>query len=361
MIKVGDEFWPRAEENLLKAFEFYFLEQVSSNNTLTDVYKHIANGDVSEIDAMFRNLPATSPARMSYNIFANGSDVIRASVITGLGTRLQIFQNEDLQKLTNETDIDLVLPGKVPCIYYIITSDMDSTFDFIASLFYTFLFIKLVRYADSRKDGRCENDVFFFLDEFANLGQIPDFNKKISTVRSRGLMFIPILQNLGQLENRYPNGLSDEIIGNADTKISTGIADTLTASFFSDIIGVSTAETMSIRKENSLEGELEYGQKNISKVQRNLLNIDEIMRLSTNRLIVCLRGQKPLLLDKIIYTEHPLSKNLKDCSISEYNPIWTKNNPKQVIIKQEKKQVQKHIKEVNKKNNEDDENDWNHF
>lgn len=169
MIKVGDEFWPRAEENLLKAFEFYFLEQVSSNNTLTDVYKHIANGDVSEIDAMFRNLLATSPARMSYNIFANGSDVIRASVITGLGTRLQMFQNEDFQKLTNETDIDLVLPGKIPCIYYIITSDMDSTFDFIASLFYTFLFIKLVRYADSRKDGRCENDVYFFLDEFANL------------------------------------------------------------------------------------------------------------------------------------------------------------------------------------------------
>lgn len=192
-------------------------------------------------------------------------------------------------------------------------------------------------------------------------GQIPDFNKKISTVRSRGLVFIPIMQNLGQLENRYPNGLSDEIIGNADTKISTGIADTLTASFFSDIIGVSTAETMSIRKENSLEGDLEYGQKNISKVQRKLLNIDEIMRLSTSRLIVCLRGQKPLILDKIMYTVHPLSKNLKDSSISEYNPIWTKNNPKQVVIKQEKKQVQKHIKEVNKKNNEDDENDWNHF
>lgn len=181
----GDEFWPRAEENLLRAFEFYFLETISDKNNLTNVYKHIANGDIGEIDNIFKRLSPDSPARMSYNIFASGSDTIKASVITGLGTRLQMFQNEDLQRLTSETDIDLTLPGKIPCIYYIITSDMDSSFDFIASLFYTFLFIKLVRYADSRPDGKCENEVFFFLDEFANLGQIPDFNKKISTVRSR--------------------------------------------------------------------------------------------------------------------------------------------------------------------------------
>ena len=218
--KGGDEFWPRAEENLLKAFEFYFLETISDKNNLTNVYKHIANGDIGEIDNIFKKLSPDSPAKMSYNIFASGSDTIKASVITGLGTRLQMFQNEELQKLTSETDIDLTLPGKVPCIYYIITSDMDSSFDFIASLFYTFLFIKLVRYADSTPNGKCENEVYFFLDEFANLGQIPDFNKKISTVRSRGLALIPILQNLGQFENRYPDGLSDEIIGNTDTRIS---------------------------------------------------------------------------------------------------------------------------------------------
>ena len=106
---------------------------------------------------------------MSYNIFASGSDTIKASVITGLGTRLQTFQNQELQKLTSESDIDLELPGKKPCIYYVVTSDMDSTYDFISSLFYTFLFIKLIRYADSRNDGKCENEVFCFLDEFANI------------------------------------------------------------------------------------------------------------------------------------------------------------------------------------------------
>lgn len=108
----GDSFWPRAEENLLKAFEFYFLETISANNNLTTVYKKIASGDIKEMDEMFQKRPEDSPSRMSYNIFSSGSDTIKASVVTGLGTRLQLFQNEDLQKLTSDTDIDLTLPRK---------------------------------------------------------------------------------------------------------------------------------------------------------------------------------------------------------------------------------------------------------
>jgi len=165
----GDEFWPRAEENLLKAFEFHFLKTTASENTLTNVYKTIASGDIGLIDKIFRNKEPDSPEKQSYNIFASGSDTIKSSVITGLGTRLQIFQDEDLQKLTSTSDIDLILPAKEPCIYYVITSDMSSAYDFIPSLFFTFLFIKLVKYADSRPNGKCDNEVYFFLDEFANL------------------------------------------------------------------------------------------------------------------------------------------------------------------------------------------------
>ena len=157
---------------MLKAFEFYFLENKIEQNTLTDIYKMIASGDLEKLDNIFRSLPKDSPARMSYNVYATGSDTIKASVLTGLGTRLQAFQNKDLQELTNATDIDLVLPAKRPCIYYVISSDVDSSKDFIVSLFFTFLFIKLVKYADSKEDGKCENEVFFFLDEFANIGTI---------------------------------------------------------------------------------------------------------------------------------------------------------------------------------------------
>ncbi len=166
-------------------------------------------------------------------------------------------------------------------------------------------------------------------------GQIPDFNKKISTVRSRGIALIPITQNKGQLDNRYPNGLSDEIVGNCDTKLGLGTTDVLTAEFFCDLVGVSTVETTSVKKSNSIEGELEeYGQKNISTLKRNLLNIDEILRIPSTKLLVILRGNKPLLLDKMIYKEHPLAKKLKDSPISLYNPNWTKNIPNKDIVKE---------------------------
>ncbi len=355
-INGGDEFWPRAEENLLKAFEFYFLQILVDKNNLTNIYKKVASGDIADIDNIFKSLPNENPARMSYNIFASGSDTIKASVITGLGTRLQLFQNEDLQKLTSESDIDLSLPAKQPCMYYIITDDMDSSYDFLASLFYTFLFIKLVRYADSKPNGRCDVDVFCFLDEFANISQIPDFNKKISTVRSRGIGLIPILQNLGQFQNRYPDGLSDEIIGNCDTRIDMGITDTLTAQYFCDLIGVSTVESTSIKKSNSLEGDIEeYGQKNISTLKRNLLNIDEILRLPSNELIVNLRGNKPIILEKMIYKEHSLSRKLKDSPISDYKPNWTKNLNSKIVVKE------KHTDNISKKPKEKSKIDWNSF
>ncbi|MDO5555233.1 MAG: type IV secretory system conjugative DNA transfer family protein [Clostridia bacterium] len=256
--KNSDDFWPRAEENLLKAFLLYFHERMIETNTLTNIYMKIASGDINAIDSMFASLSSDSPARMSYNIFAGGSDTIKASVLTGLGTRLQAFQNQLVQNLTSNTDIDLTLPAKEKCAYFVITSDMDTTYDFLSSLFYTFLFIKLIRYADSTPKGICNIEVFFLLDEFANIGAIPDFNKKISTCRSRNIAIIPIIQNIAQIKNRYPQDVWQEIIGNCDTRVCLGCTDTLTAEYISDLLGVSTAESQSIRKEAGIDGEFNY-------------------------------------------------------------------------------------------------------
>lgn len=138
--------------------------------------------------------------------------------------------------------------------------------------------------------------------------------------------------------------MSDEIIGNCDVTLGLGTTDILTAQFFCDLIGVSTAETSSIRKSNSIEGDLvEYGDKNITVLQRNLLNKDEILRLPTSKLLAILRGNKPLLLDKMRYTEHPLSKRLRDSSILDYKPDWTKNTKVEEIQKKKVKKVTKKI------------------
>lgn len=123
--KNSDDFWPRAEENLLKAFILYFKERMLETNTLADIYYKIAKQDLGDIDNMFKSLSQDSPARMSYNIFAQGSDTVKTSVLTGLGTRLQAFQNELVQKITSDTDIDLTLPAKQKCAYFVISSDMD--------------------------------------------------------------------------------------------------------------------------------------------------------------------------------------------------------------------------------------------
>ncbi len=142
------------------------------------------------------------------------------------------------------------------------------------------------------------------------------------------------MQNVGQFKNRYPNDIWEEIIGNCDTRIGMGITDDLTAKYFCSLIGISTVESTSIKKSNSIEGDIEeYGQKNISTLKRNLLNPDEILRLPSMKLLVNLRGNQPLLLDKIIYKQHPLFEKLKDNPISEYNPRWVKNINTQTIVK----------------------------
>lgn len=136
-----------------------------------------------------------------------------------------------------------------------------------------------------------------------------------------------------------------EIIGNCDFRLCLGAADTLTAEYFSDLIGVATAETESLRKEASIEGELEYGQKNISTLKRNLLNPDEILRIPYNELLVNIRGNKPVLLEKMIYTEHSLAKKLKDVSVSEYNPNWNKQEVVKQIVTMPKVEVKEEKQE----------------
>lgn len=114
------------------------------------------------------------------------------------------------------------------------------------------------------------------------------------------------------------------------------------------MVGVATVETESIKKDAGLEGEFEFGQKNITTLQRNLLNKDEILRMAATQLLVILRGNKPLLLDKMRYTEHPLAKKLKDSSVLEYTPKWTKNISQKVQVKAKKEKAEKKPKKKTK-------------
>ena len=179
------------------------------------------------------------------------SETVRSSVIIGLGSKLQVMQAQQVRDITSYNEIDLELPGKQKCAYFCIVSDQDSTFEFLSSLFFSFLFIKLIRYADSYCEGGClPTKVKFILDEFPNCsGNIPDFEKKCSTIRSRGCSVAVFFQNIGQMRNRYPDDRWQEIIGACDTTIFLGCTDTLTAEWISDRIGVASVEVEGTMRE----------------------------------------------------------------------------------------------------------------
>lgn len=324
--KSGDPFWERAEQNLLKALALYVAKEYPpEERNLASVYSLLAHPEPRKIDMIFKSLPKDHPAKMPYNIYSQANETVRTGVVIGLGTRLQVFQNKLVQKLTEVSDIDLELPGKEKCAYFCIISDMDSTFDFLASLFFSFLFLKLIRYADMYgKNGQCSPNVYFLLDEFPNIGAIPDFTKKLATMRSRGVHSSIVFQNIAQLKNRYPHDAWQEIIGSCDTKLFLGCTDVATAEFVSALLGTATVEAHSRTKEAGLEGIFDFGRVTTSAQKRNLLNPDEIIRFNPEEAILILRGQKPLQIRKMPYTQHPLAKFVKPIPVSSYTPEWSK-------------------------------------
>ncbi len=202
----GDHFWNAAEMNLLKALVLYVaLGYPPESRNIGEVYKLLVLNAEKELDNRFSMLPASHPARAPYALFSQSSDTVRSGVIIGLGSRLQVFQNRPICQITSHDEIDMELPGKQPCAYFCITSDQDSTFDFLTSLFLSFAFIKLIRYADKNcADRRLPVPVHVLGEELTACGVIPDLSRKISVIRSRGVSMSCVFQNLAGLQNRYP-------------------------------------------------------------------------------------------------------------------------------------------------------------
>ncbi|MBR6643636.1 MAG: type IV secretory system conjugative DNA transfer family protein, partial [Lachnospiraceae bacterium] len=150
----GDHFWDNAEMNLLKALVLYVDQGFPpEGKNIGQVYKLLTLNSEKELNSLFDLLPVSHPAKAPYNIFQQAADSVRSGVIIGLGTRLQVFQNKLICKITSFDEISLTLPGQKKCAYFCITSDQDSAFDFLSSLFMSFVFIKLVKYADKYGEG----------------------------------------------------------------------------------------------------------------------------------------------------------------------------------------------------------------
>ena len=323
----GDHFWDSCEMNLLKALVLYVDQSYAEQNrNIGEVYRLLTLSGESDLDSLFENLPPTHPAKAPYSLYKQASDTVRSGVIIGLGSRLQVFQSELIKKITTRDEIDLELPGQERCAYFLVTSDQDSTFDFLASLFLSFCFIKLVRYADKNcEGGKLPVPVHVLGEELTACGTIPDLSRRLSVIRSRNISMSCVFQNLAGLQNRYPLNLWQEILGNCDAQLFLGCTDELTAEFISARTGLASVSVSSKSKQLGTWRISNYTPefRETSGVgKRPVLTPDEVLRLPIKQALVIIRGQKVLKVDKMDYSKHPEASKLRSCKASAHIPDW---------------------------------------
>ena len=333
----GDHFWDNAEMNLLKALVLY-VEQgyPKEKRNIGEVYKLLTMSSEKELNAIFDVLPVEHPAKAPYSIFKQSGENVRGGVIIGLGSRLQVFQNREIQEITSHDEIDLELPGKQACAYYCITSDQDSTFDFLSSLFLSFVFIKLVRYADQKcPNGALPVPVHVLGEELTACGTIVDLSRKISVIRSRSISMSCVFQNLAALQNRYPYNQWQEILGNCDVHLFLGCTDPLTAEFISSRTGEASISVTSKAKQLGTWRISNYTPeyRETSGVgRRKLYTMDEVLRLDLDRALVILRGKNVLEVNKFDYSKHPEAKKLRPSKASSHIPQWHKKKEQSQVM-----------------------------
>lgn len=331
----GDHFWDSCEMNLLKALVLYVDQSYAEQNrNIGEVYRLLTLSGESDLDSLFENLPPTHPAKAPYNLYKQASDTVRSGVIIGLGSRLQVFQSELIKKITTRDEIDLELPGQERCAYFLVTSDQDSTFDFLASLFLSFCFIKLVRYADKNcEGGKLPVPVHVLGEELTACGTIPDLSRRLSVIRSRNISMSCVFQNLAGLQNRYPLNLWQEILGNCDAQLFLGCTDELTAEFISSRTGLASVSVSSKSKQLGTWRISNYTPeyRETSGVgKRPVLTPDEVLRLPIKQALVIIRGQKVLKVDKMDYSKHPEASKLRSCKASAHIPEWRRLEQEQL-------------------------------
>ena len=352
----GDHFWDNGEGNLLKALVLYVTldpDKTPEDKNLPAVYRLLTQNSENELTKMFARLPMDHPAKAPFNLFAQSSETVRSGIILGLGTRLQVMQNKAVQSITSRSDIDLTAPGRKKCAYYLILSDQDTTMAFLSSLFFSFLMIKLTRYADTCKGGRCTVPVNLILDEFNNIGKLggaadgSDFTRFLSVCRSRDIRVMLAVQSLGQLQNRYPNNLWAEIIGNMDIQLMLGCTDEVSAKYFSNRCGEMSIEvntTMTMRRTITIAQIIPQYRHVEGMGRRKLLTPDEVLRIPNEQLLCIVRGCNVLMLNKLDYTRHPYSKMIREVSVYDYRPeISEPFSIEEEIIEEEKPKKKKRI------------------
>ena len=318
--KSGEDFWVKAERLLYCALIGYIYyeapEEEKNFITLLDLINASEAREDDEnykspVDMLFDRLAECEPEHFAvkqYVKFKQAAGKTLKSILISCGARLAPFDIKELRDLMEYDELELDTLGDEKTALFVIISDTDDTFNFVVAIMYSQLFNLLCDKADNEYGGRLPVHVRCLLDEFSNIGQIPKFEKLISTIRSREISACIILQAQSQLKAIYKDN-ADTIIGNCDTTLFLGGKEKSTLKELSETLGKETIDMYNTSETRSNQNS--YGT-NYQKLGKELMSQDELSVMDGGKCILQLRGVRPLKTDKYDITKHPRYKMLSD-------------------------------------------------
>ncbi|HGD2419038.1 TPA: VirD4-like conjugal transfer protein, CD1115 family [Streptococcus agalactiae] len=318
--KAGEDFWVKAEKLYYTALIGYiFYEAPREEKNFATLLDMIDASEVREddetymnpIDRLFEALEKKEPTHFAvkqYKKYKLAAGKTAKSILISCGARLAPFDIQELRDLMKEDELELDTLGDRKTALFVIISDTDDTFNFVVSIMYSQLFNLLCDKADDEYGGRLPVHVRCLLDEFANIGLIPKFEKLIATIRSREISASIILQAQSQLKAIYKDN-ADTIVGNCDSTLFLGGKEKTTLKELSETLGKETIDLYNTSETRSNANS--YGL-NYQKTGKELMSQDEITVMDGNKCIFQLRGVRPFLSDKFDITKHKNYKLLED-------------------------------------------------
>jgi len=311
--KAGDEFWEKAEKLLYSALIGYIHyeapEEEQNFSTLLEMLNAMEVREDDEefknpVDLMFEELAERDPDHFAVRQYAKyklSAGKTAKSILVSCGARLSPFDIKELREITSYDELELDTLGDKKTALFLIMSDTDATFNFLISMVYTQLFNLLCEKADDVYGGRLPVHVRCLIDEAANIGQIPNLEKLMATIRSREISAALVLQAKSQLKAIYKDN-ADTITGNCDSQIFLGGSEQTTLKELNTVLG---KETIDMYNTGESRGTSQSYNMNYQKLGHDLMSIDELAVMDGSKCIVQVRGVRPFLSDKYDLTKHP--------------------------------------------------------
>lgn len=337
--KGSDPFWDNNAEMLLKSLIYYLLEkrpkeEINLTSCAEMVRAAASSNGTNLLRELMSELPLSHPARTNFQSVevVAGSEKTYSSILSTLQSKLGKFDSQEIANVTSTNTINFEDIANHKTAVYVISSDTHTAYNFLLTIFFAQMIQQLYNYADMN-GGKLKERTYFILDEFANIGQIPDFDKKISTSRSRGISFSVILQNLDQLEAVYEKSY-ETIMGNCDTHVFLGSNSFKTVEYFSKQLG----ETTIARDTKSTNRDKNFSKQGYSTsdqiMGRALMTPDELRRMDNELCIIFEKGLKPIKANKFYYFRNQnMNRRLNQNRLDHNNfdsgvrGEWRKFNP----------------------------------